>query len=322
MSAYKNHPAIQRRMLSTKFIQVGVWLVLAALITVLTMFGTYYYWDRYVHLGDKSPVQRNIEQMEQVILSDPQDPDKRVALAEYYLGAGMNQDALALSQQVLERYPEHDGALLIAGVAAARLDQPDAALVPLRHFIARRRTQPMAQADLALEAAYYYLGKSYLQLDRPQDALAALESAVSISPTDADALYQLGLAYQATGRPEPALEQYHQAVRLVPNFSEVYVGMVVSYEALGWPDHVAYARGMQAFTTRDNELAQTYLQQATAALPEFAPAFFGLGLTYEDTGQLDAAQRAMGRALQLAPDDFAIRQAFGRIQLALTAQDE
>lgn len=179
----------------------------------------------------------------------------------------------------------------------------------------------MAQADLALEAAYYYLGESYLKLDRPQESIAALEAAVSISPTDADALYQLGLAYQATGQPEAALDKYHQAVRLVPDFIEVYSGMVISYEALGWPDYVAYARGMQAFTTQDYELAQTYLEQATQTLPNFAPAFLGLGMTYEVVGQLEAAQIAMERALELNPDDFATRQAVGRIQLRLTSQD-
>lgn len=321
MAVLKNHPASRRQISATKLIQIGVWLVLAALVTILALFGLYYYWDRYVHLGDQSPVERNIEQLEQVILEDPQDPDKRVALAEYYLGAGMSQDALTLSRQVIDYYPDHTGALLIAGVAASRLDQPEAALEPLSQFIAQRREHPMAQADLALEAAYYFLGRNYLKLDRPQESIVALEAAVSISPTDADALYQLGLAYQATGQPDAALDKYHQAVRLVPDFSEVYAAMMASYEALGWPDHMVYARGMQAFTTQDYELAQSYLEQATLALPEFAPAYFGLGLAYEATGQLDAAQRAIGRALELNPDDFAMRQAFGRIHLALTAQD-
>lgn len=316
-----NQPSSKPRLSPTKLIQIGVWLSLVALVTVLILFGLYYYWDRYVHPGDRSPVERNIEQMEQVILEDPQDPDKRVALAEYYLGAGMNQDALALSRQVIEHYPDHSGALLIAGVAATRLDQPETALEPLRQFIFQRQKLPTAQADLALEAAYYFLGESYLKLERPQESITALEAAVSISPTDADALYQLGLAYQAAGQPESALEQYHQAVRLVPDFTEVYGGMVISYETLGWSDHAAYARGMQAFTSKNYELAQTRLEQATQALPNFAPAFLGLGITYEATGQLEAAQTALERALELNPDDFATRQAFGRIQLSLTSQD-
>ena len=316
-----NDPAKSQRLTPTKLIQIGVWLTLAALVTTLTTFGIYYYWDRYVHLGDESPVERNIEQMEQLIREDPQNPDKRVALAEYYLSAGMSRDALTLSQQVMDHYPDHDGALLIAGVAATRLDQPETALEPLQQFIARRQDLPMAQTDPALEAAYYFLGESYLKLDHPEEAISALESALKISPTDADALYQLGLAYQATGQPEPALKNYHQAVRLVPDFTEVYAAMIVSYQALGWSDYIAYARGMQAFTTQDYELAQTYLEQATQALPDFAPAFLGLGLTYEVTGQLDAAQRALGRALDLEPDDFATRQAFGRVKLTLDSGD-
>jgi tetratricopeptide (TPR) repeat protein len=296
-------------------------MALLALVTCLTAFGLYYYWDRYVHLGDQSPVERNVERLEAVIRADPQNPDNRTALAEYYLTAGMTQDALALSGEVLAHYPEHEGALLISGIAAARLDRLEAAVPPLEQFVARRRTGAMAQADLALEAAYYFLGESYLKLDQVEAAIAALEAALRISPTDADALYQLGLAYQARGQPELALEQYHRAVRLVPNFAEVYAGMAECYADLGWADHLAYARGMQAFTTQNYELAQSQLEQATAALPDFAPAFLGLGLTCEATGQLQAARLAMERALALEPGNFATQQALGRIRTNQTRQD-
>ena len=179
----------------------------------------------------------------------------------------------------------------------------------------------MTQADPALEAAYYFLGESYLKLNRPGESIAALEAALLISPIDADALYQLGQAYQATGQSERALEKYHQAVRLVPDFTEAYSEMIVSCEALGWLDYAAYARGMQAFSTQDYGLAQTHLEQASRALPDFAPAFLGLGLAYEATGQLEAARSAVERAIELKPDDFATQQAFGRIQLLLNTRE-
>ena len=316
-----NHPPKKRQLLTTKLIQIAVWLTLAALVTCLVLFGLYYYWDRYVHLGGKSPVELNIEHLEEAIRSDPQNPENRIALAEYYLTAGMNQDALALSRDMLAHYPDHEGALLISGIAAARLGQVETALTPLEQFVALRKNRPMAKADTALEAAFYFLGESYLKLDRSEEAIAALEAALVIGPTDADALYQLGLAYQARGQPELALTRYHQAVRLVPNFTEVYAGMIESYMALGWSDHVAYAGGMQAFCTQNYTVAQTQLEHAASALPDFAPAYLGLGLTYEAMGQLQAAQTAMNRALDLNPADFATQQALGRIQTALAAQD-
>ena len=178
----------------------------------------------------------------------------------------------------------------------------------------------MANIDTVLETAYYFLGECYMKLDRPDEAISVLEAALDISHTDADALYQLGLAYQATGRPKAALEQYRKAVRLVPDFAEVYTGMIESYSALDQSEHLAYARGMQAFCLQDYGTAQALLTQAAEALPEFVPAFLGLGLTYERLGELQAALTAVQRAVDLDPNDLAARQALGRI-LAATREE-
>ncbi|MFQ5575742.1 MAG: tetratricopeptide repeat protein [Anaerolineae bacterium] len=311
----------KNRTVSTKTLQRAIWIVFAGLIVVVVGFGGYYYWDRYVHLGDKSPLELDIEHLEQAIRDDPQNPEARVALAEYYLGKGLNRQAVEQTAQVLDAFPDHQGAQLVSGIANVRLNQPEAALAPLETFVAARKDEPMANSDTALEAAYYFLGESYMKLNRPQDAIAALQGALVINRTDADALYQLGLAYQATGRPEAALEKYHKAVRLVPDFVEAYSGMIESYTALDQPDYVAYARGMQALSMQDLKTAQTHLQFATQALPDFAPAFLGLALTYEKLGELEAAMTAISRVLELDPNDFAAQQTFGRLQATLNPQD-
>ena len=178
----------------------------------------------------------------------------------------------------------------------------------------------MAQEDTTLQAAYYFLGESYVNLGRHSEAIPVLEAALAISSTDADALYQLGLAYQAIAQSQTAVECYHQALRFVPDFAEAYGGMVESYAALGQPYHLAYAQGMQAFCAGNYETAQAHLESATQALPDFAPAFLGLGLTYEKAGDLETALTATERALELAPSDFAVRQARERIQTAVNRQ--
>jgi tetratricopeptide (TPR) repeat protein len=102
----------------------------------------------------------------------------------------------------------------------------------------------------------------------------------------------------------------------VPDFVEVYQAMIDSYSAMGQPDYATYARGMEAFAQKDYQQAVSHLERATEALPEFAPAFLGLGLTYENLGDLPRALSAIQRALELDPGDFAAQQAFGRIQAA------
>ena len=313
---------LQRVQLSnTRDIQRAIRFVSVTLVVSVALFGAYYYWDRYVHLGDKSPLELDIERMEQVIDQDPRDPGARIALAEYYLRQGEFRLALDQTGQVLSLYPEHEGALLISGVTHVHLNQPEAALDSLEKFVELRKDEPTAGIDTALETAYYFLGESYVKLNRPSEAIPALEAALTISPTDADALYQLGLAYQADGQPELALKQYHQAVRFVPEFAEVYDSMVESYSSLEQPDHVMYAGGMQALCLKDYQTAQIYLESATQALPDFAPAFLGLGLAREKAGDLQAALAAIQRALELDPGDYAAQHARGRIQTALDSQD-
>ncbi len=304
----------------TSQLQRLVIIAATAVVASTLLFGGYYYWDRYVHLGDKSPIELDIEHLEQAIREDPQDPERRVALAEYYLGKEMYAEALDQSGQVLVTFPEHEGALLVNGIAYVRLSKPTEAIPPLEKFASLRKDLPMANTDTGLETAYYFLGESYNKTNRPADAITAFEAALVISPTDADALYQAGVASQATGRPEKALEYFHRAVRLVPDFTEAYAGMIESYTALDKPDYVAYARGMQAFSLQDYKTAQTHLEFATTALPDFAPAFLGLALTYEKTGQLDLALAAVDKALALDPNDFAAQQTRGRIQAAMESQ--
>ena len=126
------------QLVPTRGIRRAVWGVLAVLAAVVALFGGYYYWDRYVHLGDKSPLELDIERMEQAVRKDPQSPEARVILAEFYVNQGMYKQALAQMDQVLSVYPENEGALLISGIAHVRLDQPEAAVNAIREVSTRQ----------------------------------------------------------------------------------------------------------------------------------------------------------------------------------------
>jgi tetratricopeptide (TPR) repeat protein len=307
-----------RRLISTKALQYAAWGAFLVLAAVLASFAAIYVWDRYIHAGDQSPVQLEIQSLEQAVHQDPRNPEARIGLAEVYLLSGRYAEAVEQAEQVSSLFPDNTNALLTAGIGYVRMGQPEAALYPLRRFVELRGERPMARVDTSLEAAYYFLGESYVGLGRPAEAIPVLEAALLISPTDADALYQAGLAYQALLQPEMALERYHKAVRLVPDFAEAYAGMVESYSTLNQPNHEDYARGMVAFSRGDYRSAISYLENASEALPDFAPAFLGVGLAYERTGRLEAASAAIQRALELNPDDFAAQQASGRIETALS----
>ncbi len=305
----------------TGTIQRVIVLIGITLALVLILFAGYYVSDRYIHPGAQSDADANMDSMIQAVREQPSNPELRVALAAAFLQAGQVTEALEQAEQTLMLYPEHEGALLIAGVAHARLSQPEAALEPLQRFVGLREDRSMARSDTTLEMAYYYLGQCYGELGQPDQAIAALEKAVAINAVDADALHLLGMAYHASGQPEAALQRYHQAVRLVPDFVEAYQSMEDSYQALDKSDHTIYAQGMIAFSQGKYKTAASRLERATQALPDFAPAFLGLGLSYEQLGQLTDALTALQRAIELDPDSFSAQQARGRIQTAIDSQN-
>lgn len=294
-----------------------VFLTLGAVVLVVVSFGGYYYWDRYVHLGDPSPLALGVAALEEKVREDPQDPEVRVALAQYYYENGIYDKAITQAQQVLENYPKHEGALFVLGLAYTGSGNVEAAIEPLEQFVTIRREAEMASTDSLLETALYFLGENYVELHRPSEAIAILSEALVINRIDADAMYQLGLAYAMDEKPELALEQYHNAVRFVPDFFEAYSAMAESYRMLSMPSHVDYARGMETFAQGDYAQARKYLEKAVKNLPDFVPALVGMGLTYESLGDLQSAQTNLEQALLLEPDNFMASHALARVQMSL-----
>lgn len=305
----------------TNALRRAVLLAVTALAIVVSAFAGYYLWDRYVHRGDRSAIEVQTESLMQAAHDNPNDAAARVALADAHLSAREYGQAVALADGVLDAYPDEAGALLIAGVAHCFLDEPAKAVRHLERFVTLRQARAMARADSTLEMAYYFLGESYIKLREPAKGASALEAALAISPTDADALFQLGQAYQLLNQPLAALEQYQRAVRLVPDFGQAYSRMAECYASLGWDAHLVYARAMQAYAAGEYEKAEAHLEQAATELPEFAPAHVGLALAYEKRGQLDKAKRAAQWALDLAPDDFVAQTVIARIEQTSGAQD-
>lgn len=297
-----------------------VWLALTAVLILAASFGGYYYFDRYVHVSDPSPVAESTALLETTVRQNPDDVEARVALAQNYMQSGRFQEAVEQTGQVLEAFPDHHGALFVQGLAYAKAGQADDSIEPLARLVILRRQSPTAQTDNTLETALFFLGQSYLTVGRSDYAIDAFTEALTINRTDADALYLLGLAYSQNGQAELALAQYQKAVSFVPDFAEAYQGMADCYQQLEQPDHLLYAQGMVAYASHDFDTARQHLESAVGKLPDFVPALLGLGLTYEQLGQLDAAQSYLEQAVALEPDNFLATHALGRVQHLLAEE--
>jgi tetratricopeptide (TPR) repeat protein len=291
-----------------------IWIALAALLVLVAAFGAYYYWDRYVHIGDISPLQKNIQALEKKAQENPNDPDTRLALAEYYIENELYADAIVQAKEVIKAFPDSDGAYFILGLAYTQSNQSNLALEPLMKFADFHRKSEMAKVDLMLEASLFYLGQNYVRLSQPEQAIAVLNEALTITRTDADAMYQLGLAYALQKQDGKAVEQYLKAVLFVPDFTEAYSHMIESYTALGQPDYVLYARGMEAYSKSNFTQARQNLEQVIVKQPDFLAAQLGLGLTYEKLASMQDAKKCYERVLMMDPNNYTAGQALARIK--------
>jgi tetratricopeptide (TPR) repeat protein len=302
--------------LSTKTIERFIWIALVALLAMVAVFGGYYYYDRWLRPTANPVVNKpsEVDQMEKAIAATPNDPEPRLALSAYYMAHADYGKSYDLAASVAKAYPDNEGAWLLSGESLVRLKQGESAIAPLQRFIDGRKDKDTARLDPALEEAYYFQGEAYMQTAQPAGAQKVLLAALDITPTDADALYQLGLALAAQGQHDQALQRFRSATAMVPDFTEAYTAMIDSYKAGGQADYAAYAAGMQAYSKQDYAAAKTQLESATRLLPNFAPAFLGLGLTYEQLGNLGDAVKAVQRAAKLNPKDLATGQTLSRLQ--------
>jgi tetratricopeptide (TPR) repeat protein len=300
--------------IDNRFLGRMVVLMVMASILITVAFGVYYYADRYVRFGDKSPAQLEIEHLEVVVVANPQDLEARLTMAQLYYENGEYSKAIQHGEAVSKARPDEPAPLFLLGVAYSKAGQIDAAVEVLEHLADIRRESPMAQVDRVLEASLYYLGANYIKLDQADQAIKVLSEALQIDGTDADAFYQLGLAYALKKDHERSIEAYQSAVRFVPDFAEAYQGMAEAYDALGISSQAQYARGMMSFSTNDYRKAGQELELASQGLPDFIPVYLGLALTYEQQGDYQHALKNIERVLEIEPDNFNANVVSARIQ--------
>ena len=95
-----------------------------------------------------------------------------------------------------------------------------------------------ARAELAPADAFYHLGRCLLALDRPADAVPALQRALQLGEAArvgdtqiAGIHYQLGRALRATGATEESADHFAEAERLVSNRAEASREQMARYLA-------------------------------------------------------------------------------------------
>jgi tetratricopeptide (TPR) repeat protein len=154
-----------------------------------------------------------------------------------------------------------------------------------------------------------------------QASLAEYKRSMEYSGDFAFGRYNLGNLYTALKQPDKAIRNYIAAVRIDELFYPAKVNLAMLYNQRGenqkaeallrevtasHPDlyEVHYSLGLLLAEEKKYAEAADYLQQAAAGMPERARIHYNLGLLRQHLRQDPAAEAALLRALQLAPDNL------------------
>jgi tetratricopeptide (TPR) repeat protein len=163
------------------------------------------------------------------------------------------------------------------------------------------------------------LGAVFKATGRNSEAVNAHQTAVTLSPQDAEAHSNLGVTLKELGRLEEAEASYRQAIELQPDYAEAHSNLGVTYKELGRLDE-SEASYIQAIVLKPNyaeahynfgntlkelgrlDEAEVSYTQAIALKPGYAEAHSNLGVTYKELGRLDESEASYTQAIVLKPD--------------------
>jgi Flp pilus assembly protein TadD len=148
-------------------------------------------------------------------------------------------------------------------------------------------------------------GSEFLKQKKNKEAVKYLKNAVELAPTFYEAHYQLGIAYQQAGRLDDAEQEFVKAHQLNSTGVQPLLSL------------------MQLYLDR-NETSEAVEagEQAVKANSRSASAFFGLGVALYKAAQLDRAEAALKRALDLAPKMANIRLVLANVYAKLRRYDD
>lgn len=137
-------------------------------------------------------------------------------------------------------------------------------------------------------------GMLFIERGDTRVALAILERAARMAPEEPLCLNNLGVAYEQAGRLEESMAQFEAAIHLDPVLAPPHYNIHRLASRLG-----------------DHARAREELETAVALAPDEAFYRVELALLLESSGDVRAAERMFRLAIELSPEDWGAKLAFG-----------
>lgn len=246
--------------------------------------------------------------------------DARIArqLAATLVEAGFGEEAVSLLEAAGAQRGGDAPLLTTLATVHAALGRLDAAVEAAHRAL---------EADPASGEVHHCLGLLAWKQGRADDAQKSLLRATELDPRNAKAHSDLGLLLHQLGRDEEALDSFHMALHHQPGFGEARRGLGQSLLACGrvqearaaFQQDIASAPHPESWfglarsfqTVGELEAAEAAYRRALELDPGMVKALNNLGLVYRELGRFAEAAEVLRRALQLAPDFLPARANLG-----------
>ncbi|NEP38595.1 MAG: tetratricopeptide repeat protein, partial [Okeania sp. SIO2H7] len=170
--------------------------------------------------------------------------------------------------------------------------------------------------------AYQIMGKSWVEINKPDEAIAAYQKAIEIKPDFGEIYASLGELYAQHQRQKEAIAAYKKAIKLAPDLKDSYRGLVevlldqgkvdeaeeLSYNAL--IQHPSWATAQEFCTLGRGLIAENKTQQGIACFyqaielnPKLLEAHYSLGKALAEKGEWLEAINYYQQIIQLEANE-------------------
>jgi tetratricopeptide (TPR) repeat protein len=248
---------------------------------------------------------------------NPNDWGAWLDLSRAQQAAGSLETAIYSADRAIERDGSGSTALELRGRLALAANDPPTAV---------KCAQAILNQEPADVPAWLLISQAFSQLDRPQDALQALEHAIPISEHPKELLMARAVLLRQTGGIPAAQQAWRELAERYPGDADILAGLAeqeveagniagavqagkAALQAdLGHLDPTQLVQlnllvGQQLRLSGEPEAAISYTQNALRKDPTKIDAYLELGRSYQDLRRPQQALVAFREAIAIAPKD-------------------
>jgi Flp pilus assembly protein TadD len=254
--------------------------------------------------------ERAAEEFAQTVQLDLGSVPARKRVAEVQSLLGHHDEALALTESLVQLAPNDHGAWELKAQLLLKLKRPAQAAAPARHA---------AELDPDCPIAHAYLAEACQEAGELAEAQAAWVEVLERAPFEPAFLCNFGTLQNKLKQPAAAEQSFRRAIELRPDFALAYRNLGETLASGRRFEEAAAAfqkareldpndananlrAGDMALRRRQFELAERAYRDALEIAPHDAPSFFGLGEVSRLKRRPAEAERLYRRAIELEPE--------------------